>query len=87
MIRFTSRLGDADVSRYRRTLDLLSADEIALMLAADPGWCLPAGCSQVKARMVEARDVLRHLAYEITRGEPRPPPLPAPLGEIIDVAA
>lgn len=39
--------------------DRLSAAEIAMMLAIDPGWRLPSGCWRRKARMLEAMRLMR----------------------------
>lgn len=39
--------------------DRLSAAEIAMMLASDPGWRLPSGCWQRKTRMLEAMRLMR----------------------------
>lgn len=59
--------------------ELLSAEEIALMLRADPTFKLPAGCGRVAARMAEAWELVRR---EDERRRERSIELPATPAEV-----
>lgn len=52
------------VDDRRRLFDLLSADELALLLAQDSTFTLPVVSQFRQARMVEAKELLMFAGYE-----------------------